>query len=214
MRSMIGTNGRRVLLIIGLMLSCTLLLQEAQAQSKKKKPVEVKQSAVKTAKQEMSEHTDDLRTLMRTLYDAYPDELAKSTQVGAREMTEWVFDGKASWRFEAIRGKQQTEAISLVFDPEYKGDHILALVVGLETLLFNAYGGQNEYAIPVAQDESRLAHLRCQLEATQKLLDANPKQLAILNEDSSRQNIRQTLESIIQRISARVANKAVANSSC
>lgn len=168
----------------------------------------------KTPKQLMAEHTDDLRALMQFLYDEHPDELAKSTQVSAREMTEWVFDGKTNWQFDAIRRTQQTEAIALIFDPGYTGDHILAIVVGLETLLFNAYGGKNEYDIPGSIDENQVAHAACQLEGLQGQLEANAKQVVILRQASSRQNIQQTLQTIIQRIRGQLSMLGRAKLTC
>jgi hypothetical protein len=151
---------------------------------------------------------------MLQLYTDHPEELAKSTQVGAREMTEWVFDGKASWKFDAIRRTQQTEAIALVFDPDYTGDHILALVVGLETLLFNAYGGKNEYEIPASINEKQVLKAACQLESLQGQLDVHAQQVAILSLASSRQHIQQALQTIIQRIRGQFPGQSVANVKC
>ena len=198
---------------VGVLVICSLAINAAQAQPKSKAHA-VQHSVSKTAKQVMSEHTDDLRALMQALYDEHPEELAKSTQVGAREMTEWVFDGKANWRFDAIRRTQQTEAIALIFEPEYKGDHILALVVGLETLLFNAYGGKNEYEIPASIDEKPVLQAACQLESLQRQLDTNSQQIDILSQASSRQQIQQTLQTIMQRIRAQYSVQQVVNLKC
>ncbi|HSI44793.1 MAG TPA: hypothetical protein VK950_01350 [Methylophilus sp.] len=190
----------------------SLWMSAAQAHAQKKTHAVAAQS--KTAKQVMTEHTDDLRSLMQTLYDEHPEELAKSTQVGAREMTEWVFDGKANWKFDAIRQTQQTEAIALVVDPGYTGDHVLALVVGLETLLFNAYGGKNEYEIPPSIDGKALVQVACELESLQGQLDAHAKQVDILSQASSRQHIQQTLQTIIHRIRGQFPGQASANVKC
>ncbi len=45
----------------------------------------------------MAQYSEDLRQLMWTLYRAHPEALTKSTQVGARKMTDWVFENKAGW---------------------------------------------------------------------------------------------------------------------
>ncbi|MGP1716882.1 MAG: hypothetical protein ACTS9Y_06845 [Methylophilus sp.] len=192
----------------------SLMAGAAQAQPKKKNQVAVPASQAQTAKQVMSQHTDDLRALMLTLYELHPEELAKSTQVGAREMTEWVFDGKASWKFDAIRRTQQSEAIALIFDPDYTGDHILALVVGLETLLFHAYGGKNEYEIPVSVDDKPLAQVACELESLQKAVQTNAKQVTALSQPASLQLIQQALQTIIQRIRGQFSDQKVAHISC
>jgi hypothetical protein len=188
------------------------LVQVADAQpNKKTRPVvEKTQSNISptlTTKQEMNAHTDDLRVLMESLYMKLPEELSKSTQVGAREMTEWVFDGKANWKFEVIRDLQKTEAINLVFDSTYSSDRVLALVVGLETLLFNAYGGKNEFEIPAERHQSQLMQVGCQLQSLQMRLDSNDEQITILQQADARQLIRRTLEKIVGRINAQASNQ-------
>lgn len=118
----------------------------------------------RSAKADMSAHSDDLRDLMLALYEAYPEELSKSSQVGPREMTDWVFDGKYGWRFDGLRRLQDQQALALLFDADFQGDHVLALIVGLETLLFHGYGADNEFAIPAQVDVSKMHHLNCQLQ--------------------------------------------------
>jgi hypothetical protein len=140
-----------------------------------------------TTKQEVSAHSEDLRALMQALYTEYPDELAKSTQVGPREVTEWVFDGKANWRFESIRRLQGQAALALLFDEAFAGDHILALVVGLETLVFEAYGSHNEFDIPVQRDQPRWATLLCELQALPLRLQANTQANTVLRSSISLQ---------------------------
>lgn len=198
------------LLIIWVMLP----VHQAEARDKNKAASLSSLLSVIPPKQVMNDHTDDLRALMLQLYANYPEELAKSTQVGAREMTEWVFDGKANWKFDAIRRTQQTEAIALVFDPDYTGDLILALVVGVETLLFNAYGGKNEYEIPASVDEKQVLQAACQLESLQEQLDIQATQVAILSLASSRQHIQQALKTIIQRIRRQYSGQGDANLKC
>jgi hypothetical protein len=156
-----------------------------------------------TPKQAMSAHTEDLRTLMLALYESHPEELAKSAQISPREMTEWVFDGKFGWRFDGLRKLQDQQALDLLFDEQFKGDHVLALVVGLETSLFHGYGAESEFAIPLEQDASRMQRLVCTLRDFQKRyhgLMTSPKQVPMLQNAASQQLVSATLESILQRI--------------
>ncbi|MEZ0330381.1 MAG: hypothetical protein ACAH07_02530 [Methylophilaceae bacterium] len=179
------------------------------AQPKAEAPLHGK--AIATAKQQMSAHTEDMRALMLTLYEQNPGELAKSTQVGAREMTEWVFDGKANWKFDGIRGQQRMQAIELIFEPDFTGDHILALVVGIETLLFNAYDSTNEFDIPVSQDVQKHKQARCELQGLMsKITTHSPptKPLSILTQASGSQEIQHTLRKIISRMSANDGKKS------
>ncbi|MFD1122819.1 hypothetical protein ACFQ2T_09920 [Methylophilus flavus] len=178
------------------------------AQPNNKAPLQGK--TVTTAKQQMSEHTDDLRALMLTLYEQNPAELAKSTQVGAREMTEWVFDGKANWKFDGIRGLQKMQAIELVFEPDFTGDQILALVAGIETLLFDAYGGTNEFEIPVLQDMQKHTQARCELQGFLKRITTQPpltKPLSILTQAIASQEIQHTVRKVISRMSGNDGKK-------
>jgi len=156
-----------------------------------------------TTKQAVSAHTEDLRALMQALYTAYPSELTKSTQVGPREMTEWVFDGKANWRFEGIRRLQGQEALALLFDQAFAGDHILALVVGLETRVFEAYGSHNEFDIPAERDQPRLAMLLCELQSLPLRLQANTQANTVLRQPVAQQHITTTLHKLIVRLQAR-----------
>jgi len=167
-----------------------------------KKTAAAAQAMQLTTKQEMNAHTEDLRSLMLQLYTEYPSELAKSSQVSPREMTEWVFDGKANWRFEAIRRLQGDEALALWFDPAFAGDHILALVVGLETRLFEAYGSQNEFDIPAQRDQARLATLQCELQSLPLRLQVNATANTVLSQGEAHQQITATLHTLLVRLQA------------
>lgn len=155
-------------------------------------------------KQAMSSHTEQLRALMLQLYEMHPQELVKSTKVGAREMTEWVFDGKANWRFDAIRNMQGNQALALMLDPSYQQDQVLALVVGLETLLFSAYGGENEFQIPASSNPQQLTLAKCQMQTLLVSLNQNansPEQaLAIVKQKESLVAIELTINTLIRSL--------------
>lgn len=154
-------------------------------------------------KQIMSAHTEDLRALMLALYELHPEELNKSAQISPREMAEWVFDGKFGWRFDGLRSLQDQQALDLLSDEQFQGDHVLALVVGLETSLFHGYGAENEFAILVEQDASRMQTLACTLRDFQKRyhgLMTGPKQVPLLQNAASQALVSSTLDSILQRI--------------
>lgn len=176
-----------------------LHLPQAEARAVKKSAPSSALPMALSPKQAMSEHTDDLRALMLQLYTEHPDELAKSTQVGPREMTEWVFDGKANWKFEAIRRLQGMAAIDLSFDEAFAGDRILALVVGIETLLFEGYGSQNEFEIPPQSDRQQLQQLWQQLKRVQARLQ-NESLPPLLQQPAVRQAIEATLKQLLQRL--------------
>lgn len=190
--------------VYGFVCLCLFESESAWAKTKPIKKVETKhqESNAISPKQVMANHTDDLRALMLQLYEAHPQELAKSTKVGAREMAEWVFDGKANWKFDAIRHLQAKQAIALLFDEQYQGDHVLPLIVGLETLLFNAYGAPNEYNIPNEVDSTQVTQARCDVKALQgqlaSILKVKSNQMVMLENANSFDAINQTLSKLMQ----------------
>ncbi|CEN56081.1 putative lipoprotein [Candidatus Methylopumilus turicensis] len=101
---------------------------------------------------EMRENTESLRLLMTKLYKRNPAELKKSTSGTVDEMVAWVFEGDQKWSFEMLGGLKETDAIYLAFKAEYKGDRVLALVVGLQTMVIKARGGKTEFFLTDSVD--------------------------------------------------------------
>lgn len=167
-------------------------------------------------KQQMAAHTEDLRELMLQFYEANPQELAKSTQVGPREMTEWVFDGKANWKFDAILGKQGNEAIALIFEPSYQGDVVLPLVVGLESLLFTAYGASNEFDIPLEINRLKLSAAFCEVQSLkQQLLKVESMQpKKVIDNVLENKEIHALLEKTLLKLSERLVNNVGVKREC
>ena len=101
---------------------------------------------------EMHENTQSLRVLMTKLYKRNPAELKKSTSGTVDEMVGWVFEGDHKWNFEMLGGIKGTDAIYLAFKPDYKGDRVLAFVVGLQTMMIKARGGKTEFFLTDSVD--------------------------------------------------------------
>lgn len=151
------------LILLSLLMQMTPNVIAREKAEKSSKPTLVQQ-ALATPKQQMAAHTDTLRDLMTALYEQHPEVLIKSTKVGPREMAEWVFDGKNNWKFDALRNQQGNDALALLFDENYQGDIVLALAVGLETLLFKAYGGRNEFELSSEVNTALLTQAICDIE--------------------------------------------------
>jgi hypothetical protein len=94
---------------------------------------------------EMRENTQSLRLLMTKLYKRNPRELKKSTSGTLEEMVDWVFEGGHNWKIKRINETQGIEAIQLAFSPDYQGDRVLPLIVGLQTMMIKAHGGKTEF---------------------------------------------------------------------
>lgn len=183
----------------------------AREKARQHKPATPSTQAELSPKTEMAAHSEDLRALMLTLYNAHPDMLAKSTQVGPREMTDWVFENKTGWQFEGLRRLQGKQALDLLFDPIFHGDQVLALIVGLETLIYQGYGAENEYAIPVQSDAQRQCQLVQQLaKLHQHIVSINEAETpVILNAFESKSHITRTIASILERIQHQTAKRCV-----
>jgi hypothetical protein len=94
---------------------------------------------------EMRENTQTLRLLMTKLYKRNPHELRKNTTVSAEEMATSVFENQHGWQFKEIGEMQDSAAIQQAFRPEYQGDRVMSLIVGLQTMLIKAHGGKTEF---------------------------------------------------------------------
>ena len=94
---------------------------------------------------EMRENSQTLRLLMTKLYKRNPHELRKNTTVSAEEMVTSVFENQHGWQFKEIGEMQDSAAIQQAFRPEYQGDRVMSLIVGLQTMLIKAHGGKTEF---------------------------------------------------------------------
>ena len=94
---------------------------------------------------ELRENTQSLRVLMIKLYKRNPRELRKSTASNVDDMVASVFENQHGWRFSEINEAQGTDAIQQAFKPDFKGDRVLSLIAGLQTMLVKAHGGKTEF---------------------------------------------------------------------
>lgn len=137
---------------------------------------------------EMRENSQSLRVLMTKLYKRNPRELRKSTSGSAEEMVRWVFDGAQGWRFPAINDAEGTDAIQQAFKPEFAGDRVLSLIVGMQTMLIKAHGGKTEFFLTDSIDPQNVYNAARNIEiAVWKLSNARDEagQLYLLTNEIS-----------------------------
>ncbi len=137
---------------------------------------------------EMRENGQSLRVLMTKLYKRNPRELRKSTSGSAEDMVRWVFEGRQDWRFEAIGNAEGTDAIQQAFKPEFQGDRVLSLAVGMQTMLIKAHGGKTEFFITDSIDPQNVYNAARNIEiAVWKLSNARDEtgQLYLLTNEIS-----------------------------
>lgn len=84
-----------------------------------------------------------LKKLAVKLYKRNPDEWKKD----GHESIEAAVLALSSDPFPDVDGKYGVDCIRLAFQDEFRGDRVKAFVVGLETMLLEAYGGHRSFYI-------------------------------------------------------------------
>lgn len=126
---------------------------------------------------EMRENTDSLRRLMLKLYKRNPRELKKSSAASAEERVSQVFDGRTDWKMVENDGMQEIDAIHQAFRPDYSGDRVLSLIIGLQTMMIKAHGGKSEFYFTDSIDPQALYNAARNVEiAVWKLSSARDEQ--------------------------------------
>lgn len=96
---------------------------------------------------EYAENVSTLRLLMLKMYKRNPAEALKSGLGSPEQIATYVFERDAihHWQFDALGGAQDTAAIKLALNPQYSGDRVLALVVGIQSMMFRAHGNKSVF---------------------------------------------------------------------
>lgn len=80
-----------------------------------------------------------LRRLTEKLYRRNPREWRK-TAASLDEAVTQIFDVNHGWKFDALSGRRNIEAMQLAFDPAFAGDRVQALMVGMASMVQAAFG--------------------------------------------------------------------------
>ena len=86
-----------------------------------------------------------VRELTIKLYKRNPDQLQKVSEMTIDRRIDQLRNTPGALVFAELNGKQDIAAMELVFSPEYQGDRVFALVVGLGGMLRKAYGYNDEF---------------------------------------------------------------------
>lgn len=97
-----------------------------------------------------------LGLLLRKLYKRNPRELKKAQGATINTRLEQIFANPDALQFEELNNMESIDAILLGFDPEFKGDRVFALGVGLRGMLFRAYNEQKELFMLDSLDAQKL----------------------------------------------------------
>lgn len=190
------------LLICLLLLSaCSNQPQKPSVDSRNSKPVPVredrnmisqlgKSDIDRLADIESEENRQSLKLLMLKLYKRNPKEANKSGMGDAERIINMLFDPKAThqWQFPHLQNLKSTDAIHLAFKPEFEGDRVLALIVGMQTMLLRAHGDKNNFYMTDSLDPQSLYNAARNIEIVAwKIANARKAsgELMLLNNEQS-----------------------------
>ena len=94
---------------------------------------------------EIRENMESLKILALKFYKRNPSQLKKSTQDNVEKMVNWIFNGDHNNEFEQLQNKKDIECLNLVFDESFNGDRVLALIIGLKTMLLESHGNKTDF---------------------------------------------------------------------
>tara|TARA_R110002049_G_scaffold177382_8_gene344530 strand:+ start:4991 stop:5659 length:669 start_codon:yes stop_codon:yes gene_type:complete len=90
----------------------------------------------------------DVKELVVKLYKRNPKQLRKIPGMTVKGRLAQLTVHRYELQFAELDGKQDIAAMNLAFDPQFKGDRVFALVVGLGSMLRHAYEYQPEVFLP------------------------------------------------------------------
>jgi len=129
-----------------------------------------------------------VRNIAEKLYRRNPREWRKGPYKSPEVAVDRVFDRSQAWRFAELDNVRGTDAIYLAFRPEFAGDRVFAFTVGLGSMIYEAYGGKDEfYIFDVVEPQSVYNAARNVEIAVWKLSnarDANGQLVLLSNEPS------------------------------
>lgn len=86
-----------------------------------------------------------LRRLADKLYKRNPAEWRKGGAASAEAAISRIFDDKHRWRFAALGDRRDLEAMQIALHPEFRGDRVQALIVGLASMVQSALGDREVF---------------------------------------------------------------------
>jgi hypothetical protein len=85
-----------------------------------------------------------MEELLVKLYKRNPGELDKISGMSIGQRQDQIFDTPGRLIFTELNNKQGTDAMGLTFHPDFDGDRVFALIVGLVEMTRSAYNWKDE----------------------------------------------------------------------
>lgn len=106
------------------------------------------------------------RQLLIKLYKLNPRELAKApTETTVDKRLQQLFSMPRTIRFAELGAPYGTTAVPLAFDPDFNGDRVFALMVGVAGMIHRSYNYQDEFFMLDEIDQQKLYHCARNLES-------------------------------------------------
>lgn len=127
---------------------------------------------------------DYSRQLMIKLYKRNPRELAKANGVSVEVRLRQLGETPPTYQFPELNNQIANDALELSFDPEFRGDRVFALMVGIRSMLHASYNLKSEFYLLDDLDQQKLYNSARNLEViawrlnTYKLPNGEPFLLA------------------------------------
>ncbi|WP_287365857.1 hypothetical protein [Thauera sp.] len=86
-----------------------------------------------------------LRRLADKLYKRNPREWRKTGAPSAEAAISRIFDEQHRWRFESLGNRRDLDALHVALHPEFPGDRVQALIVGLGSMVQSAFGDREVF---------------------------------------------------------------------
>jgi hypothetical protein len=86
-----------------------------------------------------------LRRLADKLYRRNPAEWRKGGAPSAEAAVSRIFDEKHRWRFASLGYRRDLEAMRIALHPDFRGDRVQALIVGLASMVQSALGDREDF---------------------------------------------------------------------
>ena len=93
-----------------------------------------------------------MENLLVKLYKRNPRELHKNPEMTIEQRSRQIFAIPGRLVFEELRNRQGTDALELALAPDYAGDRVFAVMVGLVGVVRSSYGWQDEQFLYTSLD--------------------------------------------------------------
>lgn len=103
-----------------------------------------KSSVDRFAETHQREIFSSLRKLTEKLYKRNPKELKKNNFATPEEALARIYDSPHQWQLPELENRRDIEALTLAFRHDYGGDRVLALSVGLASMVQTAFNDKVE----------------------------------------------------------------------